>query len=444
MAATTGSSGPLPVAPWRLAGLGHIAYLLRDPVAAFQALRRHGDVVVCYIGREPVYLINSPMLLHDMFVTHAEAFSKGRMYEELRSAMGNGLGTTHGPLHLYQRRVIAPTAHQDSLASYVKVMLPEAQAMASSWHDGQNLAMDQELRDHGAAMGYKALFGANVDNRLADEITTCIVAIQRAVVPRILTPPSAKRLPLPWNRRWEEHCARLDHLADRLIDANEDPTTGTATVLPLLAAATSYGTREPLTRVEMRDEVKSLLMGIPNGTGSSLAWIFYELAKAPHIQERLYNELITVLADRTPTVTDFPNLPYLRKVIDEGLRLHSVSWIQTRRTLRPVQVGAIQLPARATVLFSALAVHRDPALYADPMTYDPDRWDSTPIKNTFLPFSIGHHRCVGEHLGRLVMGILLSTVVRNWRLTLAPKTTVHAVPAAALRPNHLPMIVQAR
>jgi cytochrome P450 len=62
-------------------------------------------------------------------------------------------------------------------------------------------------------------------------------------------------------------------------------------------------------------------------------------------------------------------------------------------------------------------VHRDPALWDNPLVFDPDRFDPESSKGRdrwqFLPFLHGPRSCIGEHFARLEATLALATIIRS-------------------------------
>lgn len=56
-------------------------------------------------------------------------------------------------------------------------------------------------------------------------------------------------------------------------------------------------------------------------TSNTLTWALYELSVNPHTQDKLYEEVSSLVpADQTPTAAQLTHMPYLRAVIRETLR----------------------------------------------------------------------------------------------------------------------------
>ena len=50
----------------------------------------------------------------------------------------------------------------------------------------------------------------------------------------------------------------------------------------------------------------------------------YEVAKRPEVQEKLYEEIKTILGDRQPTADDLAAMPYTKGCVKESFRYSSV------------------------------------------------------------------------------------------------------------------------
>jgi cytochrome P450 len=94
------------------------------------------------------------------------------------------------------------------------------------------------------------------------------------------------------------------------------------------------------------------------------------------------------------------------QAIEEALRWETPALTVARSATRDVELGGVRIPAGALVAVSLGAANRDPGRYPDPDGFDIFREDKQHIS-----FGDGAHKCLGMHLARLEMRILLNAVL---------------------------------
>ena len=104
--------------------------------------------------------------------------------------------------------------------------------------------------------------------------------------------------------------------------------------------------------------------------------------------------------------------------IEESLRLEPAATRVDRYTTRAATVAGVPIPAGELVIVSLSAANRDPAVFADPDSFDLDR----PNANRQLAFAAGPHYCLGAHLARLETHAALAELLAR-RATLVPADT---------------------
>jgi cytochrome P450 len=113
-----------------------------------------------------------------------------------------------------------------------------------------------------------------------------------------------------------------------------------------------------------------------------------------------------------------------------------------------VEIGGYRISAGNHVFFSPYAVNRDPALYAEPDRFAPDRWRSDFSQRgssaTFLPFGAGIRSCIGERFAWTAMLITMSTIMARWILSPIADRKVRTTALGSLRPIELSMRLQER
>nr|WP_279580348.1 cytochrome P450 [Fodinicola feengrottensis] len=294
-----------------------------------------------------------------------------------------------------------------------------------------------------------ALFRAEIGKQAVQEVHRWLPVIVAGLLPRVVAPDGWERVPTPGNRRFTEARRRLRAIVEDVIESYRVSAGNQRDdLLSALLTARYDDTGEPMSAEQLRDEVITILMSGTETTASALSWMFHQLAENPEVERRMHAELDTVLAGRAVTHADIERrLDYTGQVLRETLRRHSPLWFVMRRTTGPVDLAGVRIPVGSQVIYSLAALHRDPAVFAAPMVFDPDRWAPgrpVPDRQAFQPFSSGRHKCIGESFAWAEMTIAAATVAARWRLRPVPGRRIRERTLATLRPSTLLMIAEPR
>jgi cytochrome P450 len=94
------------------------------------------------------------------------------------------------------------------------------------------------------------------------------------------------------------------------------------------------------------------------------------------------------------------------QAIEEALRWETPLLTVARSATEEVELGGVHIPAGSFVAVSLGAANRDPERYPDPDGFDVGREDKQHIS-----FGDGAHKCLGMHLARMEMRVLLNAVL---------------------------------
>jgi cytochrome P450 family 12 len=157
--------------------------------------------------------------------------------------------------------------------------------------------------------------------------------------------------------------------------------------------------------------------------------MIYCLAKNPDKQDKLREELTRILPDKdTPLNGDrMKNMPYLRAVIKETLRLYSPAVMNMRRTAENVVLRGYQVPQGIDIFFGLLHMFHDGKNFEQPADFIPERWlkdqheDACPhLRKThpfsYLPFGFGARFCVGKRIAEMELEVFMSRLIRNYKV----------------------------
>jgi len=107
-----------------------------------------------------------------------------------------------------------------------------------------------------------------------------------------------------------------------------------------------------------------------------MAWTLYELAKNPHIQERLRSEVKAVfLDDDKLTREKLEKLQFLENVLKESLRIHSPAPVTGRVSISDVEIGGYFIPKGTQILFPVDSMGHSSQFWSNPEIFDPGRFE---------------------------------------------------------------------
>ncbi|KAB2573854.1 Eburicol 14-alpha-demethylase [Lasiodiplodia theobromae] len=202
----------------------------------------------------------------------------------------------------------------------------------------------------------------------------------------------------------------------------------------------SYKSGVPVPDKEIAHMMITLLMAGQHSSSSASSWIMLRLASEPKVVEELFAEQVSALGADLPPLRyrDLERLPLHQNVIKETLRVHSSIHSIMRKVKNPLQIPGTQVivPDSHVLLASPVMTAMSEQYFANAATWDPHRWDdrkedeesddmvdygygavSKGTKSPYLPFGAGRHRCIGEKFAYLNLGVIVATLVREFKFS---------------------------
>lgn len=131
------------------------------------------------------------------------------------------------------------------------------------------------------------------------------------------------------------------------------------------------------------------------------AFLAKRLTENPDIQERLYEEMVSIksrVGDGALTNEILNEMKYAGMVINEGLRMCKIAPFLKRRATKPYVLendngDSITVRPGEALWLPAFIMQNDPKYYKNPSVFDPKRFNDENRKNhingTYAPFGIG-------------------------------------------------------
>lgn len=182
----------------------------------------------------------------------------------------------------------------------------------------------------------------------------------------------------------------------------------------------------------LRDQIVAVLLAGRDTTAGTLSWAIYELARHPVAVARLRTEILeTVGPSQGPTYEQLKNMPYLKAVLNETLRLYPAVPFNMRTALVDTTLprgggpdGSKPLPVLegTPIGYSPMVMQRRPDLYppvsdsfADPSIFSPERWANWhPRPHDYIPFNSGPRICVGQQFALTEMGYVMCCLFQRF------------------------------
>jgi len=172
----------------------------------------------------------------------------------------------------------------------------------------------------------------------------------------------------------------------------------------------------------VRDVSGIMFAGAAETTKTVLQAFFLAMVLNPEVVKKAQEELDRVVGgDHLPGLADRVNLPYIDALIKEVLRWGAPAPIGiSRRATQDDEYRGFLIPAGATVMQNVWAVCRNPDLYPDPETFNPDRFlkDGKLNPLVFNPeergFGAGRRICPGRHFALRTVFLVVSCVLSTF------------------------------
>jgi cytochrome P450 len=346
----------------------------------------------------------------------------------------------NGAVHRQQRRLALPAFHKKRVEGYRDEMVAIGERALDGWKPGARIDIAREMQRLTLCIASQTLFGVDA----SADAGSVGPLIQRWM--RLLESAGVFLLPRNWPgtpmRRLMHDSEELERRIVALIARKRADLAAHHDVLAMLIQARDDdGTG--MTDAELIGQTAVLFVAGHETSSNALTWTLFLLSQHPGVLADLRDELHGVLRGAAPTVEQLGHLPLLERVVKESLRLLPPAPFQMRYSVVPFQLGPYIGPANATVTISSYMTHRLPELYAEPLRFRPERWETIdPTVYEYMPFGAGSHMCIGSTFALMEIRILLAMILQRFAPQLAPGARVDRHVSITMSPRQgMPMAV---
>ncbi|BAY13584.1 cytochrome P450 [Calothrix sp. NIES-2098] len=428
------SAMKLPDGPKNHPWLQTFQWLVRPLEYMEECQKRYGDIFALQLGQfAPQVFISNPQAIQQIFSTDPKQLDSGEAAGVRSPLLGQqSLLALDGKPHQRQRKLLTPPLHGERMLAYGQLIRDITEQVTSQWQLGEPFTVLPFMQAISFQVILKAVFGLEDGSRY-EKLKELLIAILNPKIPILRTIllifPSLRQDLGAWSP-WGKY-VRLRQEIDELIYAEirerrEKPDPSRTDILSLMMAARDES-GEPMTDLELRDELMTLLVAGHETTATSLSWSLYWIHHLPQVREKLLQELNNL--GEHPDTNAILRSPYLNAVCSETLRIYPVTMSALNRVVKsPLQIGGYTFEPGTLLIPSVYLTHHREDLYPEPKQFKPERFlerQFTPYE--YIPFGGGNRRCIGMAFALFEMKLVLVTILSRWQMELADNKPVQPV-----------------
>lgn len=388
------------------------------------------------------HMIMDPEAIQKILLERVEDYPKSTVTKNLlRPAIGNSLFIAEGAHWRWQRRASAPVFSLRNVSALGTVMTAAAERSADRIAAASPRAVN--MLDEMVAATFDVIAEVTFSDdgsfdraAVHDAIEAYIADAGRISLLDVLGAPDW--IPRPGRIEASAEMTDMKKNADAAIEARAARgPSDIPDLLDLLLAGEDPKSGRKMTTSELRDNLLTFIVAGHETTALTLAWAFYLCAFDDEIQTQARNEAQTVLGGRAATAADVPDLPFIRQVIDEALRLYPPAGMVSRTARKKDNLCGADIRPDDTVMIPIYALGRHHTLWGNPDSFDPGRFaDRKSIKRySYLPFGDGPRICIGASFAIQEAVIMLATLLSRFRFTPVKGRDPKPIMILTLRPE---------
>jgi cytochrome P450 family 110 len=396
--------------------------------------KTYGDCFTLWLsGDKPIVFLSHPQAIGEIFTSPAEQFDAGSSNKLIQPLLGeNSLLLLDGAPHQRQRRLLTPPFHGEQMKSYSQMIRNITNQIISNWKIGEPFSVRSSMQEISLRVILKTVFGLDEGERF-----TQLKELLRSVLDLSGSPLRASMLFFPalqkdlgaWSP-WGKFL-RQKHQIDKLIyteiqERRDNPNTSRNDILSLMMSARDEN-GEPMTDVELRDELMTLLVAGHETTASAITWALYWIHHLPEVRQKLLSELDNFRDNAD--LYEITRLPYLTAVCQETLRIYPIAMIALPRAVKsPIEIMGYKFEPGTLLAPCIYLTHRRQDLYPNPQQFQPERFLARQFSQyEYLPFGGGNRRCLGVAFAMLEIKLVLATVLSHFELAIAEPRPVKPI-----------------
>jgi cytochrome P450 len=310
--------------------------------------------------------------------------------------------------HRQQRLIFQQAFTNNNLKGYMQQMQPMLQARIEQFPVGK-VRLAAEFKSMILDMALEVFVGVKLPRDEADRINGAFLDCLRG-------PTALVRKPIPggaWRRASKGRLLLEEFFNELLPEKRRRESPDLFSIL--CHAQSDQGDR--FTDEQIINHMIFLLFAAHDTSTTALSTMAYHMAKHPQWQHRAREQSQSLPADLSyDTLKD---MSCLDLIVKESLRLNAPVPVMARAAMRDTEIAGYYIPKDTLVFVTPEAVHENPAVWRDPLLFDPERFTPERAEDkvhrfAWFPFGGGVHKCIGLYFAQMEIKTLMHNFLRNY------------------------------
>lgn len=389
-----------------------------------------------------LYVINDPKEVKRIMIDEVKEFPKSQfLHELLAPLLGVSIFTTNGEVWKKQRNLLKPSFELTRISTIFDLMSDAANDMIERLKiaaDKGVVEVDEQMTFVTADVIFRTIMSERLDEQKGKEVLNAFVTFQEETANTAIK--KFFRIPL-WisyifgeaKRKKAGEIIRktLSEIIKPRYDNEANDTNHD--ILASLLKTIDSDTNKRFSFDEILDQVAMLFLAGHETTASSLTWTLYCLALDAQAQEKAYNEIISINADSKFSPENIKAMKYLTNCFKEALRLYPPVGFFARQNTKDIKIKDKFVKNGSGIVVAPWLIHRHEKFWKNPNEFIPERHDQNIPKEQYLPFGLGERVCIGQGFAMQEAIIILSNILREFKLELAPNFVPDVVGRLTIR-----------
>ncbi|MEU2121160.1 cytochrome P450, partial [Nocardia niwae] len=454
------SDRELPHPPFRLPLAGDVwdLHVTDSSQWGMRGAQKYGGIYERNIFGTRVTYVSDPDLLREINDDELWAKFLGVPIRDLRTVAGDGLFTAHNsePNWAKAHAILAPSFTASAMRGYHATMRTCAAGLVEYWAGRAGEWVDVPADTNKVALEVigRTAFGYDFQSFTRTDQHPVVAAMLRALT---YINRAAYSHPLVERTVFREQ--RAQHRRDvDLVNGTIDEVIAQRTregagahgdLLDRMLTVPDPETGELLDPTNVRHQILTFLTAGHETTAGVLAFALHYLSVDPALAARARQEIDEVCGDGDIAFEHVAKLRYVRRIVDETLRLWPTAPGYFRKARADTMLGGrYPFEKNEWVFIVLLQLHRHELWGGDPEQFDPDRFLPERVRGRhpelYRPFGVGMRACIGRQFAQHEMVLVLATLLRAFDLTPDPDYRLRVQETITLKPDRLRLKVSRR